>query len=67
MPIYHLPPPPPLTPSDEDEDGDGITVRNDDELAAMLQYVRMLCVCHVIVTLHREKFVCHCTCTTRQV
>ena len=31
---------PPCVSPDEDEDGDGITVRNDDELAAMLQYVR---------------------------
>lgn len=33
---------------DEDEDGDSITVRNDDELVAMLQYVRTLCYRHVI-------------------
>ena len=39
----------PSLSSDEDEDGDSITVRNDDELAAMLQYVRALCCHHVNV------------------
>lgn len=60
----------PYVSSDEDEDGDGITVRNDDELAAMLQYVRTVCLRRVFVTFSTESgSVCrsHRTCTVCSV